>query len=90
MKQLCKCAFRDYLTQILYKARKDGNLTQAKFAEKLMMDTRSYVCLEHGENLCCTFTFILYLVLFCKDVNGLVSDLRQILFEVFDDDRFAS
>ena len=90
MKQRCKCAFRDYLITTLYKARKDGNLTQAKFAERLMMDTRSYVCLEHGENLCCTFTFILYLVFFCKDVNALVSDLRQILPDVFENDRFAS
>ena len=44
-----------------------------------MMDTRSYAALEHGDSLCCTLTFILYLVLFCNDVEGLVSDLREIV-----------
>ena len=90
MKQSCKCALRDYLKKTLYKARKDERFTQAKFAEKLMMDTRSYACLEHGESLCCTLTFILYLVFFCKDVDGLVRDLRQVLLDASDDDRFAS
>ena len=90
MKQLCKCALRDYLADVLSKARKDGKLTQAKFAEKLMMDTRSYSDLEHGESLCCTLTFILYLVFFCKDVECLIRDLRQILLDASDDDGFAS
>ena len=44
-----------------------------------MMDTRSYAALEHGDSLCCTLTFILYLVLFCKDVDELVMDLREIV-----------
>ncbi len=90
MKKLCKYALRDYMTQLLFKARQDEQLTQAKFAELLMMDTRSYSDLEHGESLCCTLTFIIYLVSFCKDTDALVRDLRMLLFNASNDERFAS
>lgn len=90
MKNSCKCALRDYLTDCLVNARKREKLTQAKFSEKLMMDTRSYSSLEHGESLCCTLTFIIYLCFFCSDVNSLVSDLRDIILKVQSDERPAS
>lgn len=90
MKQLCKCELKDYMTGILFKARKREKLTQAKFSEKLMMDVRSYASLEHGENLCCTLTFIIYLCFFCKDVDSLVQDLRNILRKVQNGERTAS
>ena len=67
------------MTERLTRARAERRLSQSKFSEHLMMDTRSYAALEHGDSLCCTLTFILYLVLFCKDVEGLVGDLREIV-----------
>lgn len=79
MKDMCKCELRRYMTERLIRARTECRLSQDKFSEKLMMDTRSYAALEHGDSLCCTLTFILYLVLFCKDVEGLVKDLREIV-----------
>lgn len=79
MKHLCKCALRDYMTECLSKTRKSENLTQAKFSEKLMMDTRSYASLEHGESLCCTLTFIMFLCFHCRDIEGLVRDLRRVI-----------
>ncbi len=90
MKNGCKCALRTYLTDCLAKTRKCEKLTQAKFSEKLMMDTRSYASLEHGKSLCCTLTFILYLCFFCKDVDALVQDLRHIILEAQKDDRHVS
>lgn len=90
MKSQCKCDLKDYMTDILFKARKSEKLTQAKFSEKLMMDVRSYASLEHGESLCCTLTFIIFLCFFCKDVDGLVRDLRTILLKNQNDELPAS
>ena len=60
MKRTCKSAIRSYMTRRLTDARKQSHLTQARFSEKLMMDTRSYADLEHGKSLCCTLAFIIY------------------------------
>lgn len=89
MKYQCKCLFRDYLSQRLAAARKEAGLMQARFSELLMMGTRSYADLEHAQSLCCTFTFILYLCFCCKDVEGLVAELRQIVLDVYDRERNA-
>ena len=90
MKYQCKCSLRDYLSQRLVQARKETGMTQAKFSELLMMDTQSYADLEHAQNFCCTLTFILYLCFCCKDVDGLVDDLRRIVLEVYDKQSNAS
>ena len=79
MKQTCKCELREYMTDCLTRARIENSMSQSEFSEHLMMDTRSYAALEHGDSLCCTLTFILYLVLFCKNVDELVKDLREIV-----------
>lgn len=90
MKNYCKCALRSYMTRCLTDARKQARLTQASFSERLMMDTRSYADLEHGKSLCCTLTFIIYLCFFCKDVDALIQDLRQIILNSYKDERSAS
>lgn len=90
MKDICKCALRSYLTKRLAQARLDAHLTQDEFAEKLMMDTRSYASLEHGDSLCCTLTFIIYLVFFCDNVEALVRDLREIMIDAVKDELPAS
>lgn len=82
MKNYCKCAIKDYMSKYLLATRKYNNLTQDKFSEKLMIDTRSYVSLEHGESLCCTLTFIIFLCFHCKDVEGFVRDLREIIIKI--------
>lgn len=90
MKRICKSALRSYMTRCLTDARKQSHLTQARFSEKLMMDTRSYANLEHGKSLCCTLTFINYLVFLCKDVDALIQDLRKIIIASYENDRSAS
>ena len=79
MKHICKCALRSYMTRCLTDARKQSHLTQARFSEKLMMDTRSYANLKHGKSLCCTLTFIIYLVFFCKEVDALIQEKKSML-----------
>ena len=78
------------MTDCLSKTRKRERLTQAKFSEKIMMDTRSYASLEHGESLCCTLTFIIFLCFHCKDVDGMIDDLREPLRKAQYDERTAS
>lgn len=51
-------------------------VTQAKMAEMLEMDERSYIDLVHGRSCCSATTLALYLVYICKDVLGFVEELR--------------
>lgn len=81
MKSTLKSSLRNYMSKRLLNTRKANHLTQAKFAEHLMMDTRSYSSLEHGKNLCSMLTFVLYLVFFCKDFDTLICELREIVFD---------
>lgn len=81
MKNLYKCAIRNYLTDCFLKTRREKGFTQEDFSRKLMMDTRSYAALEHGENLCCTLTFILFLCFHCKNPEKLIRDMKSILQE---------
>lgn len=90
MKNSCKCDLKDYMSDVLFRTRKNEKFTQSQFSEKFMMDVRSYASLEHGENLCCTLTFIIFLCFFCKNVDGLVRDLRNILLKDQDDECPAS
>ena len=90
MKNFCKCALREYMTKCLFKTRKREQLTQTEFSEKLMMDTRSYAALEHGDSLCCTLTFIIFLVYHCKDVDGLLRELKTILDRTLNSEDTAS
>lgn len=57
-------------------------LTQAEMAEKLSMDDRSYIDLDHGKTCCSAVTLALFLVYLCDDVTGFLAELRH----AFEDD----
>lgn len=61
----------------LIRARTAQEMTQAEMAEKLAMDDRSYIDLDHGKTCCSAVTLALFLVYICGDVNGFVEDLRH-------------
>jgi len=61
----------------LINARVSMGLTQAEMAERLVMDDRSYIDLDHGETCCSATTLALFLVYVCKDVHGFVEELRD-------------
>lgn len=86
MRNACKCAFRDAMSKRFRDARRDANLSQAKFSELFLMDTRSYVSLEHGANCCCALTLLLYLVFVCKDVHGFVEEMRSVILKVYENE----
>lgn len=81
MKNTCKCELRTYMSQRLVQTRKEQHLSQTKFSERLMMDPRSYADLEHGECLCCTLTFVLFLMFCCKDRDMILEDMKALILK---------
>lgn len=81
MRDRCKQALRVYMSKRFRQERCDAGLTQARFADQLMMDGRCYAALEAGSNLCSTVTFVMYLVFFCKDRDAFIEELRQVILD---------
>lgn len=86
LRNICKCALRDYMSRCLAKTRHSEKLSQERFSEQLLIDTRSYADLERGEYLCCTLTFILFLVFHCDDVDAVLQDMKRIILDACGDD----
>lgn len=57
--------------------RTASGMTQAEMAEKLSMDDRSYIDLDHGKACCSAITLALFLVYVCEDVHGFLEELRD-------------
>lgn len=68
----------------LLKTRAENGLTQAKMAEILAMDERSYVYLEHGKTCCGALTLSLFLIYCCSDAGGFLDELRKAYEKGFD------
>lgn len=72
--------YNDILRKIfcdnLVRTRVKNGLTQAKMAELLIMDDRSYIELDHGKNSCSALTLSLFLIYCCTDVNSFLKELR--------------
>ena len=81
MRNSCKRALRVYMSRRFKQERREAGLTQSQFADKLLMDLRSYAALEKGKNLCSTVTFAVYLTLLCEDPDVLIEELRQVLLD---------
>lgn len=61
----------------LVKARETLELTQSQMAEKLAMDDRSYISLDHGKNCCSAITLALFLIYCCCDPLEFLGELRH-------------
>lgn len=61
----------------LVRTRMTIGLTQAQMAERLAMDERSYIDLDHGKSCCSAVTLALYLVYVCCDVAEFLEELRD-------------
>ena len=51
-------------------------ISQEQMAAKLHMSVRSYAYLESGASCCSALTLVLYLLYYCPDVSGFLSELR--------------
>ena len=82
MKTACKCALQTFLMGRLSKVRFENHLTQAQFAEILLIDPRSYAAIENGEHGCCALTLMMFLLFCCKDVQSFVDDFRPRVIDI--------
>ena len=73
---------KDVFYQNLKATRTSLGITQAQMAELLMMDTRSYVELDHGNSCCNALTFALFLLYCCPDSHLFLDDLKEAFDEI--------
>lgn len=66
-----------YFSEHLGKTRTKLGLTQAEMAERLKVDERSYVELDHGAACCGAMTLALYLAYSCEDPEEFLRGLRE-------------
>ena len=64
--------------------RETNGLTQSQMAEKLSMDDRSYIDLDHGKTCCSAVTLALFLVYVCHDVQKFLEELCRAFNTGFD------
>lgn len=69
---------REYFCRMIFEYRIQEDLTQLQMAERLCMDERSYIDLEHGKNGCSVVTLVLYLVFECPDSDAFLLDLEKL------------
>lgn len=73
--EIIKTYFHEHLTR----TRMAQGRTQSEMAEKLAMDDRSYIDLDHGKTCCSLVTFIRYLLFVCEDPQEFLAGLREAL-----------
>ena len=81
MRKTCHNNLKHQFYLKLIHTRTIMGLTQAEMAEKLIIDDRSYIDLDHGKTCCSAVTLALFLVYVCDDVDGFLAELRH-AFEV--------
>lgn len=61
----------------LLRTRVALELTQSQMAEKLAMDDRSYINLDHGKTCCSALTLVLFLIYCCRDPMDFLSEVKN-------------
>lgn len=77
MRKMYRTALKHCFHRNLILARTSMGFTQSAMAERLAMDDRSYVDLDHGKTCCSATTLALFLVYVCEDVYGFLEELRS-------------
>ena len=78
MRKTYQRLIREYFCRTIFEYRIQEDLTQLQMAERLCMDERSYIDLEHGKNGCSMVTLVLYLIFECPDTDAFLLDLEQL------------
>ena len=68
MREAIQMALKSYLAAYMRETRKAQKLSQAKMAEILVMDTRSYADIEKARYLCSTITLIHFMLYVADDI----------------------
>lgn len=77
MRKICRDVLKHHFHIQLVHVRTANGMTQAEMAERLSMDDRSYIDLDHGRTCCSAVTLALFLVYVCEDVPGFLEELRD-------------
>ena len=76
------CELKMYVENCIKRACRD-NADQQKRKSKYMLEVfKKYSALGRCE--CCTLAFIIYICFFCKNVDALIGELREILSKDFE------
>ena len=78
MRKTYQRLIREYFCRMIFEYRIQEDLTQLQMAERLCMDERSYIDLEHGKNGCSVVTLVLYLVFECPDSDAFLLDMERL------------
>lgn len=78
MRKAYQMLIREYFCRTIFEHRIQHNLTQAEMAERLCMDERSYIDLEHGKYGCSVVTLVLYMIFECPDIEKFLSDMERL------------
>ena len=81
MRKAYHIRLREHFHQALIETRERKELSQAQMAEKLAMDERSYIDLDHGKTCCSAVTLVLILIYVCEDVEKFLLELKNALEE---------
>lgn len=84
MRRIYRIVLKHHFHIRLVQIRTANGLTQAEMAEKLSMDDRSYIDLDHGKTCCSAVTLALFLVYVCEDVQEFLEELRCAFNSAFD------
>ena len=77
MRRIYRNVLKNHFHVHLVQIRTSSGLTQSEMAEKLLMDDRSYIDLDHGKTCCSAVTLALFLVYVCEDVHTFLEELRH-------------
>ena len=77
MRKLYREILKKWFQNKLLHYRCVSYVTQSNMAEKLAMDERSYIDLEHGKSCCSAVTLALFLTLCSENPIGLLRELRS-------------
>lgn len=77
MRKIYQKALKNYFNHVLVRTRTEQMLSQSQMAEKLAMDERSYIDLDHGKSCCSAVTLALFLIYCCCDPLGFLGELKD-------------
>lgn len=77
MRKTYHTLLKHHFHSTLVRTRFNLGLTQSEMAERLAMDDRSFIDLDHGKTCCSAVTLVLFLIYVCEDVDGFLEELRH-------------
>lgn len=78
MRKTYHTLLKHHFHSTLVRTRANLGITQSEMAERLAMDDRSFIDLDHGKTCCSAITLVLFLIYVCEDVDGFLEELQRV------------